>query len=113
MSGQLTFSKDDWGFTAPGAADSLLGMFLAASVPLRMVELLRKGGPTDLDIELARGYGEDVAAHGDDLLYGGKKRGEAALLANGLAHAVAVLAFQPGGVRAFGYHFEAKGEVQP
>lgn len=109
----LTFEKDDWNFTPPGIRTTALGSFVAASVPLRMLAMQAKGGPSDLDIELARSYGEDVAAHGDDLLYGGKKRGDAAHLANGMAHAIAVLAFQPGGVRIFGYHFEAQGEVQP
>jgi hypothetical protein len=88
-------------------------MFVAVSVPLRMAALQKKGGPSDLDYELARSYSDDVASHGDDLIHRGDKVGETARLANGLAHTIAVLAFQPGGVRIFGYHFEAKSEAQP
>lgn len=84
--------------------------FVACSVPLRIGELQAQGGPSDLDIELAHNYANVLAAHGDVLLYGGEKSGEAARLANGLAHAVAVLAFHPGGIQIFGQHFEAKGE---
>lgn len=89
-----------------------LPALLETSVPLRMYEMQRKGGPDDLDIERAQSFADDLAAHGDVLLYGGEKPGEAARLANDLAHAIAVLAFQPGGVTVFGWHFEAKGERQ-
>lgn len=85
---------------------SALPIFLSCSVPLRIMEMLRKGGPTDLDYELARNFRDALAEHGDTLLYGGKP-GEAASLANRLAHAIAVLAFSPGGIIIFGQHFEA------
>jgi hypothetical protein len=113
VSGNLITETDAWGFTASGADKSLLSMFVAVSVPLRLAGLQKKGGPSDLDYELARGFAEELAEHGDNLLYRGKKSGETARLANGLAHAIAVFAFQPGGVRIFGYHFEAKSEARP
>jgi hypothetical protein len=69
-------------------------------------ELRRRGGPDDPDLDQARAFSTDLAARGDVLMFGGKK-GEAAHLFNRLAHALAVLAFAPGGVTIFGHHWEA------
>lgn len=98
---------------AKGGADvSTLPIFIAAAVPLHILELLRQGGPADLDYESARAFASDLGERGDVLLYGGKK-GEAAALANQLAHAIAVLAFLPGGITIFGQHFGVRKGVQP
>jgi hypothetical protein len=48
-----------------------------------------------------------IVAHGDDILYKSKKPGETAAAFNALAEGIAMLAFLPGGIRAFGLHFEA------
>jgi len=89
-----------------------LTTMLGVAVPLIIADLAAGGGPTDADLEAARAFGPDLAARGDVLLYGGKP-GEAGELANRLAHAVAVLAFCPGGVTVFGEHWEAGKGATP
>jgi hypothetical protein len=81
--------------------------YLALAVPLRMAELRAAGGPTDTDWDSLPDAAHELSAHGDVLLYGGRP-GEAARLASGLANAIAVLAFAPGGVTVAGQHFEAQ-----
>ena len=49
-----------------------------------------------------------IAAHGDDILYRSRKKGDTANAFNALAETVAILSFAPGGVTAFGLHFEAE-----
>lgn len=87
------------------ARDKLL-MPLQCGVPFKVADLKARGGPNDTDIEMMREFSKDLASHGDVLMFGSGKNGQAASLMSGLIHAVAVLAFQPGGVRIFGGHFE-------
>ena len=49
-----------------------------------------------------------IASHGDDILFRSKKPGGTAAAFNALAESIAIMAFVPGGVRAFGLHFEEK-----
>ncbi|GHO98662.1 hypothetical protein KSF_087100 [Reticulibacter mediterranei] len=78
---------------------ALLQTSLSAAVPLRVLDYYEQGGPTAADVEAARVYGRDaLAPHGDLLLFRSRKEGETAALFNGLAKALAVLAFLPGGV---------------
>jgi hypothetical protein len=86
--------------------DFLIGLTLQTGVPLRIMEMEHRGGPSDLDLNFAREYSSVLGSKGDVLLFGSKKKGECAELMNGLIRAVAVLAFCPGGVRLFGSHFE-------
>lgn len=88
-------------------AQELLPIALSAAVPLRIMELQERGGPTDTDMERAQQFSNDLGQHGDILLFRGGKRGETAALFNGLAFSIAVLAFCPGGVKVFGQHWEA------
>lgn len=82
--------------------------FVSAAVPLRIMMLQAKGGPSDLDIEIAQAFGQVLGEKGDVLLFGSNgKKGQAADLANSLAQALAVMSFFPGGVKIFGQHFEA------
>lgn len=53
-----------------------------------------------------------LAAGGDSFLFGGKS-GEASDYMGKLTQVLAVLAFQPGGVTAFGLHFEATADGYP
>ena len=53
------------------------------------------------------GAAQVIATKGDVLLYGSKREGEAAEVFNVTAKVLAVMAFQPGGVRAFGNHWQA------
>lgn len=83
-----------------------LSAYLSVAVPLVIADIHGRGGPTDDDNALARDFAQTLAEKGDILLYGGKE-GDAGELLSQLARALAVLAFQPGGVSVFGLHFEA------
>jgi len=88
------------------AADKeILVGFLMLAVPLQILEI--KAGRVPLVIprpDLATILGE----HGDVLLFGGKGAGKAA---TALVEAIATLSFAPGGVTAFGLHFETDGDM--
>lgn len=86
--------------------ESILPLMMDAAVPLRIAELQRRGGPDAADFNAAREFGSVLASRGDVLMYGGKP-GEAAELANGMAQALAVMAFVPGGVSVFGRRWVA------
>lgn len=58
-------------------------------------------------LERARACAQIVAEKGDVLQYGGKK-GEAADAFNRLAEGLAIAAFQPGGVKFRGMHWESR-----
>ena len=88
--------------------NSLLETMLPPAVYLRLVEMERLGGPTDEDRKKAQETADILGEHGDILLHGGGKPGQCADLFNRTAHAIAVLAFVPGGVELFGTKFEAK-----
>lgn len=77
------------------------------AVPLHVLQLKEKGGPTASDMAKAEESSGMLGERGDVLLFGGGKKGECADLFNRTAHAIAVLAFCPGGVDIFGQHFEA------
>ena len=87
-----------------------LGTALATAVPLHILELQERGGPTDYDMEQMNGVAQLLGERGDILLFGGKKKGECAEIFNKTAFGIAVLAFAPGGVTLFGQHFEATTE---
>lgn len=84
----------------------LLKSTLSVAVPL-WIERVR--GYSEAD-RLARGRqcAQAVAERGDRVLYRSNKRGETAAAFNALAEGIACAAFQPGGIRAFGLHFEAE-----
>ena len=84
---------------------ALLCGTLEAGVPLAIVELHHRGGPTDQDRDRARDWGQMLAEKGDQLLFPGK---DTAALMTMLIHSIAVLAFCPGGVTLFGAHWEAQ-----
>jgi hypothetical protein len=83
--------------------DSLLGLSLAAAVPMWIP---RAGQLTETE-RLARGreLAQFIAEHGDDVLYRGAKNGDSAKAFNAVAEALAIGACQPGGVTAFGQHW--------
>jgi hypothetical protein len=86
---------------------SLLSAHLSFAVPFAIAEIRECGGPTEADREFVAAFAQTLGEKGDVLLYGGKK-GEAGTLVSQLARALAVLAYQPGGVSVFGLHFEEK-----
>lgn len=72
-----------------------LKLYIQTFLPIRIAEYQRRGGITNTDIERTRNFAEDLAAHGDTLLFGGKP-GEAGAIAGRLIDALAVLSFCPG-----------------
>lgn len=89
-------------------AKQLLPMFLQATVPLLIAEVAEAGGVTDADFHRVQGYVDDFNTDGDALLF--RREDKTGEMAGKLADALAVLAFQPGGVEFAGLHFEAQGE---
>jgi hypothetical protein len=87
--------------------DTLLQTTLEATVPFRMLELRQWGGPTEGDWEEARAFADVLAFEGDALLFKGHKQDDTARVMRGLIRALAVMAFVPGGVTAWGLHFDA------
>lgn len=83
-----------------------LAIFLEAAVPLHIMELQRRGGPTEEDFQRVKEFGLQLAAEGDALLF--PVKGKTAALANRLAEAVAIMAFVPGGTKVFGTRYEAR-----
>jgi hypothetical protein len=86
----------------------VLPILLPLAIEMRINEIKARGGITERDVTRIQSYIEDLAAHGDDLLYRAKKKGETARYFNQLADAIAVMAFLPGGIKVFGEHYEVK-----
>jgi hypothetical protein len=84
----------------------LLTISLSAAVPLRILEIVQAGGPTESDLARARSSTADLTANGADLFFRSRVKGASAERFNQVAEAIAVLSFQPGGVSAFGMHFD-------
>lgn len=88
--------------------DTLLKMHLAAFVPLEIRELQRHGGAQEWHFEAAQErlwmLREEPEAH-ESLFFA--LRLKTAHTLSILVETLAVLAFQPGGINAFGSHFEA------
>ena len=86
-----------------------LSEMIKMAVFFRIHELKQRGGPTAEDMQKAQETSQILGERGDILLFGGGKKGECAEIFNRTAHAIAVLAFVPGGVEIFGSRFEANG----
>jgi len=86
---------------------ALLESALAAAVPLWIDQL--RACSDEQRAARAKECAQCVAEHGDNILYRGKHKGDTALAFNRLAEGLACLAFAPGGVKAFGQHWDAKG----
>ena len=84
----------------------LLSISLSASVPLRTLEIIRVGGPTEADYERIASYSEDLTTNGADLFFRSAVKDATAERFNQVTDAIAVLSFQPGGINAFGMHFD-------
>ena len=87
---------------------------LSAAVPLRIFELEKLGrslSSSQFWEMISRRAGEcsaHLAHHGDDLMFKSKVKGKTAEAFNRLAEGLACLSFCPGGVTAFGEHWERK-----
>ena len=85
-------------------------LFLDTSVPLRVLALQVKGGPTSEDFKRVSEHSSLLGEHGDALMFKSKKKGFTAQVANAVADAIAVLSFVPGGIDLFDRHWESKVE---
>lgn len=86
---------------APAPTPSpLLVTALLTAVPLWITELEHQ--PPDTRAEIAHTLADQLGAHGDALLFGGK---QCAPTFNALAKGIALAAFTPGGITCFGYHW--------
>ncbi len=84
--------------------EELLREMLGIAVPI-WIERLR-GSSFEERALRGRSCGRHIAAHGDHILF--RTEGQTALAFNKLAHGIACCAYQPGGIRIFGLHFEAE-----
>ena len=85
-------------------------LFLDTSVPLRVMSLQERGGPTPEDFERITAHSNLLGEHGDALMFKSKKKGLTARVANAVADSIAVLSFVPGGITLFDQHWESKIE---
>ena len=100
-------------FEPGGRVWETLKTCLIPAVGLRTLEILQRGGPSDLDWERVARTADIIGSQGDALLFrtpASKHSLGTAEVFNRLADAIAVMAFAPGGVRFLGEHFEVSGE---
>ena len=86
----------------------VMTIMLQVAVPFHMLSLYERGGITRSDLLRAQAEMEEVGQSTDSFLNGHARPGEAAALFNRIARAIAVLSYMPGGVPAFGQHYEAR-----
>ena len=89
--------------------NNLLETMIVPAVFLRIATMKDQGGPSAEDRRKVQETADMLGEHGDVLIHGGGKKGQCADLFNRTAHAIAVLAFVPGGVEIFGTRFAANG----
>lgn len=90
----------------------LARLTLATAVPVAIANLQESGGPQDYHIAAIQERAaqmRDNGSGGADLQFGGTFAGEEMAL---FCDMIAVMAFCPGGVNAFGMHFEASVESE-
>lgn len=80
--------------------------FLQLAVPIAIADIKRRGGVTDVEIDIARNFVDDLASRGDILLYRSDKKGETAKIFADFARVVAIASFFPGGIHIFGCHYQ-------
>lgn len=89
-----------------GLRYELLKTALSAAVPLHILSLKEKGGPDSGDFAECGRISDEIGACGDSVLF--KTKGKSANVFNRLAYGMAIMSFCPGGVKAFGLHFQAE-----
>jgi hypothetical protein len=88
--------------------EDLMLISLRLAVPMHIEEI--RGWSVEERVRVARLCVDEIGSHGDILQYGSKKRGEAAEVYNALARALAIGAYQPGGIDFAGQHWEVDPE---
>ena len=97
LMGQLTDAMKNGG---------LLPIALSAAVPL-WIHRLKQQPWTEIEKRLPE-LSKVLTEKGDVILFRSDKPGKTAAAFNALAEAMAVLSFVPGGVTAFGQHYEGQ-----
>ena len=92
--------------------DSLLQMHLQAFVPLEIAVLQRVGGIDRWHIEEAQRRMQALREPGHSEALFAIEQGKSGQAMGVLVECLAVLAFVPGGISAFGCHFEAQPSPQ-
>lgn len=93
---------------------ALLSDTLQIAVPFRQLDLVKKGGPSELDFEFCRQFAWDLGSYGDALIYRTPKSQHSpgtAEMFNRLARAIAIMSFVPGGVELFGVRYELSRDM--
>jgi hypothetical protein len=90
---------------APMSYDELLAVALSGAVPLWIAR--HKHTPSEARMARARELADIIASKGDLIMFKGGKKGETAAAFNALAEALALAAFQPGGVTFQDAHWDA------
>jgi hypothetical protein len=83
--------------------DYVLTATLQVAVPLEIIRL--RILDDDQRQWIARTAAQEIASHGDDILFKSKRAGDTARAFNHLATGLAALAYQPGGVTFAGLHW--------
>lgn len=86
--------------------------FLRMFVPLEIMSLEERGGPSDVDWQWVRSEGESGLEKFDIVFRGSDTRGEVATIVGTVVRCVAILAFAPGGIEVCGHHFVAYETVK-
>lgn len=100
----MSESRGSWS-TKGWDAHELLHETLALAVPL-WIERCARLGPKGRRMR-AQVCANHVGTYGDLIQFRGSKPGRSGEVFNRLAEGIAIAAFQPGGITAFGWHFEA------
>ena len=96
--------------TSQNVDNHVLLVALSAAVPLWILELKEKGGPTREDWNWLKEAENILTNTGEAILYRTKK-GDTARAFNAVAKAIAILSFVPGGIEIFGSHWESESNT--
>lgn len=90
----------------------MLSMHLDGFVPIEILNLQRQGGPTDWHFEEAQRRMATLREPGASEALFFLDKAKTHVVLSVLVECLAVLAFVPGGITAFGSHFEASAETK-
>jgi len=88
------------------AENPLLKIALSAAVPLWIEQLRERPDLAEYLDTRAPEIAQIIASKADVMMFGSKKKGEAADVFNATAEGIALMSFIPGGVTIFDMHFE-------
>jgi len=91
-------------------SDHTLSIALSAAVPLWIIGLKEKGGPSSEDWAWLKEAQDILTNVGEGILYASKKKSETAKAFNAVAKAIAIMSFLPGGITLFNQHWESSLE---